>query len=63
MVSKSGGPKMAENGQKWPAKMGNEDFWVLHHRIAMTLTFTKCLVAIEPIGENILAGQEIFLPP
>ena len=29
----------------------------------MTLTFAKRLVAIEPIGENILAGQEIFLPP
>ena len=29
----------------------------------MTLTFAKRLVAIEPIGENILAGQEFFLPP
>ena len=29
----------------------------------MTLTFAKCLVPIEPIGEKILAGQEILLPP
>ena len=29
----------------------------------MTLTFVMCLVAIEAIGENILAGQEFVLPP
>ena len=54
---------MAKNGQKWPAKIGNQDFRVLHRRIARTLTFAKCLVAIEPIDEKILAGQNIFLPP
>ena len=58
-----GGPKMGKNGQKWPAKMGNQDFWILHHRIITTLIFSKYFVTIEPIGENILAGQEFFLPP
>jgi len=25
-VAKSGGPKISQNGQKWPAKMGNHNF-------------------------------------
>ena len=45
-----GGPKIAKNGEKWPAKMtcknGESGFLNLHHRIAITLTFAKCLVAI-----------------
>jgi hypothetical protein len=55
MVSKYGGPKMDKNGKKWPAKMRNQDFSLLHHRIEMT--FTMCLVIIEPINEKISAGQ------
>ena len=58
MVLKSGGPKMSQNGQKWPPKMGNLDFSVLHHRTTMKLLFAKCFVEIESTGENILAGQK-----
>lgn len=36
---------------------------LLHPRIAMELQLAMCLMVIEPIGENILLGQEYFLPP
>ena len=62
-----GGPKVDKNGEKWPAKMtcknGEPGFLNLHHRIAITLTFAKCLVAIEPVGKKLLAYQKIILPP
>ena len=53
---------MVKNGQKWPAKIENQDFSVLYHRIRTTLTFLKCFAAIEPIFEKILGSQEFFLP-
>ena len=66
MVSKSGGPKITNNGEKCPAKMtcknGESGFLNLQHRIAITLTFAKCLAAIESIGQKILGGQLFFSP-
>ena len=52
----------SKNGQKWATKMWNQDFWVLHHRIITTLTFSKWFAAIEPKFKKILAGQEFFPP-
>ena len=63
MGSKIGGPKLVKNGEKCPAKIGNWDFWVLHHRMITTLTFLMNFAEIEPIIEKLLAGKEKFAPP